>query len=58
MTPLFAATGQLADGAWKEAGLWAVDTANTNCLDTACDKVLAKSRADIQLLQETRIRTP
>ena len=58
IAPVFAATGQLADYGWKDAGLWAVDTASTNCLDTACNKVLPKTSPDIQLLQEARIRTP
>ena len=34
-----------------------MDTANTNCVDTAYDKVLCKSSADITGLQETRLRT-
>ena len=53
----FAATGLLPDRWWEQACLWAVDTANTNCIDTAYEKVLCKSTADIQCLQETRLKT-
>ena len=56
-TPFFAATGLLADTWWKDAGIWALDTANANCLDTACGKMLCKSEADAQFLQETKSRT-
>ena len=56
-TPFIAATGQLADKDWKDLGLWALDTANANCLETAKEKVLSKSAADFQFLQETKVRT-
>ena len=55
--PIIAATGVLADSDWKSTGLWAIDTANTNCMDSAHAKVLPKSAADMVLLQETKVRT-
>ena len=55
--PLLTATTQLSDAVWKDTGMWAIDTANTNCLESARDKVLPRSKADIQLLQETKVRT-
>ena len=45
----------IADAQWRQSGLWAIDTANTNCLNTAEDKVLGRSSADIVLLQETKV---
>ena len=56
--PIILATGMLPDQQWKQAGLWAVDTANANCADTAFDKVLRKSAADVTCLQEVRHKTP
>ena len=53
----FAATASLSDSWWKDSGLWAIDTANTNCIDTAHDNVLCKTSADITCLQETRLRS-
>ena len=37
--------------------MYAVDTANTNYIDTAHDKVLPKSTADVVMLQETKVKT-
>ena len=55
--PVFAATGLLGDTWWREAGLWALDSSNANCYDTACNNILSKSAADLLLLQETRLKT-
>ena len=44
----------LAEASWRQAGLWAIDTANPNSWTTAERTVLASSAADILLLQETK----
>ena len=36
--------------------MWALDTANANCAETALEKVMPRSAADVQLLQETKVR--
>ena len=38
----------------KEAGLWMVDTANTNCWRTALIRLLSRTSADVSLLQEMK----
>ena len=55
--PILLAIGHLPDKEWKQAGLWAIDTGNCNCADTALDKVLNKSAADVTCLQEVRHKT-
>ena len=55
---IIAATGLLPSRDWRAAGLFALDTANPNSLDTACDKIMSKSLADITCLQEMRAKTP
>ena len=44
----------VADYSWRAAGLWAIDTANTNVWSTAL-QYLAVSAADVCLLQEHRL---
>ena len=44
----------VADYSWRAAGLWAIDTANTNVWSTALH-YLAVSSADVCLLQEHRL---
>ncbi len=44
----------LADTAWNDAGLWAIDTVNPNSLTTLQDKILPSSSADALLVQETK----
>ena len=53
--PIFLATTTLVDTWWRDAGLWAIDTTNSNCFDTAQTNVLEKSKADIVMLQEHRL---
>ena len=53
--PIDAPHADLADDWWKDQGLWAFDTANTNSWATATQSVLARSAADVLFLQETRI---
>jgi len=45
---------EIADACWKEAGLFAVDSANTNSFDTGETQILRRTAADALLLQETK----
>ena len=47
----------IADADWREAGIWAIDTANANCINTAEEKAVGRTSADVLLLQETKVNT-
>ena len=47
----------LCNTALRDAGIWTIDTANTNCWNAAVSPVLANTSADVVLLQEHKIRT-
>jgi len=62
-SPFAAATQLMLDAAkeiaWrppKQAGLWTIDTGNTNCWGTGKRQLLRRSAADVTLLQETKLR--
>ena len=55
--PVFAQTGSLDDTRWRAYGTLTIDTANTNCYETAVIKVLDSSTADTTMLQETELRS-
>ena len=57
VAPIVLATTTLADAWWREAGLWAIDTSNANCFDTAHTNILGRSKADIVMVQEHRLKT-
>ena len=48
----------IGDRSWAKQGLWAVDTANGNSWGTVLRQVEQRSRADILLLQETKLLDP
>ena len=54
LPPLATATN-ISCLAWKTGGVWAVDTCNTNCMNTAEQQVFPGSSADVTLLQETKV---
>ena len=47
------ACSRTSDG---KAGLWAIDTANSNYFETGRNNVLGPSQADAVLLQETKLK--
>ena len=40
---------------WVQRGLWALETCNVNSWESGKSAVLAKSKADVVFLQETRL---
>lgn len=46
--------GLLGDTDWKQAGLWAIDTVNSNSWTTAEASILPRTAADVLIVQETK----
>ena len=53
----FPAVSTLASSWWKSHGLWAIDTTNPNSFDAGRRKVLRRSKANVVLLQEAKLKT-
>ena len=48
-------TGLVDENWWAEIGLWAIDSANANSWGSAEQKVVGRSRADVVMLQKTKL---
>ena len=46
---------EMADDSFKDCGLWAFDTVNSNAWSTARDRILVRLASDCVMLQETRV---